>query len=59
MNALELSDNISLDNCHLDLEDRKSIATVLRQQAAEIDSLKDRLMLARQTLDIIDGWTKK
>ena len=30
-----------------------------RQQAAEIDSLKDRLMLAQQSLDIIDGWTKK
>jgi len=30
-----------------------------RQQAAEIEALKDKLQLARQSLDIIDGWTKK
>ena len=40
MNANELADNISLDNCHLDHTDRKSIATMLRQQQAEIEALK-------------------
>ena len=34
-------------------------ATMLRQQQAEIESLKDKLMLAKQSLEIMEGWTKK
>jgi hypothetical protein len=32
---------------------------MLRQQAAEIESLKDKLMLAKQSLAIVEGWVKK
>ena len=32
---------------------------MLRQQAVEIESLKDKLMLAKQSLEIVEGWTKK
>jgi hypothetical protein len=34
-------------------------AEMLRQQAKEIESLKDKLHLARQSLDIVDGWVGK
>ena len=34
-------------------------ATMLRQQQAEIEALKDKLMLAKQSLEIVEGWTKK
>ena len=30
----------------------------VRQQQAEIDSLKDKLNLANKSLEIIEGWTK-
>jgi hypothetical protein len=39
MNANELADNISLDNCHLSHADRKEIANMLREQAKELDAL--------------------
>jgi hypothetical protein len=32
---------------------------MLRQQAAEIESLKDKLMLTKQSLEIVEGWVKK
>ena len=32
---------------------------MLRQQQAEIESLKDKLMLVKQSLGIIEGWVKK
>jgi hypothetical protein len=32
---------------------------MLRQQQAEIESLKDKLMLAKQSLQIVEGWVKK
>ena len=44
MNANELADNISLDNCHLDYADRLSIATMLRQQQARNKLLTDVLI---------------
>ena len=34
-------------------------ATMLRQQQAEIEELKDKLMLAKQSLQIVEGWVKK
>ena len=33
-------------------------ATMLRQQQAEIEELKDKLMLAKQSLEIIEGYIK-
>ena len=33
-------------------------ATVLRLQQAEIESLKDKLMLVKQSLEIMEGWVK-
>jgi multidrug resistance efflux pump len=36
MNANELADNISLDNCRLDHADRKRIATMLRILAGQL-----------------------
>jgi len=33
--------------------------TMLRQQQAEIEALKDKLMLAKQSLEIVEGWIKK
>lgn len=32
---------------------------MLRQQAAEIELLKDKLMLAKQSLQIVESWVKK
>ena len=32
---------------------------MLRQQQAEIEELKDKLMLAKQSLQIVEGWVKK
>ena len=34
-------------------------ATMLRQQQAEIESLKDKLYLTKQSLDIVDSWIGK
>ena len=32
---------------------------MLRQQQIEIEALKDKLYLAKQSLDIVDGWIGK
>ena len=32
---------------------------MLRQQQNEIEALKDKLMLAKQSLEIVEGWIKK
>ena len=60
MNALELADELrkALNNNkkHSDL-DAKAII-MLRQQQAEIEELKDELMLAKQSLEIIKGYVK-
>jgi hypothetical protein len=34
-------------------------AEMIRQQQAEIESLKDKLMLVKQSLEIVEGWVKK
>ena len=33
-------------------------ARVIENQAKEIESLKDKVMLARQSLEIVEEWTK-
>jgi len=54
MNANELAE---------DLEGAKLVILrlndMLRQQQAEIEALKDKLMLAKQSLEIVEGWIKK
>jgi hypothetical protein len=55
MNANELADILEV----LPNMSALKAAAMLRQQQAEIDSLKDKLMLAKQSLDIITEWTKK
>lgn len=36
----------------------KWYSKTIDEQQAEIDSLKDKLMLAKQSLEIVEGWTK-
>jgi len=52
MNANELADKLEEMGLH-------GAATMLRQQQAEIEALKDKLMLAKQSLEIVEGWIKK
>jgi len=33
--------------------------SIIKQQQLEIEALKDKLMLAKQSLEIVEGWTKK
>ena len=33
--------------------------SIIKQQQLEIEALKDKLMLAKQSLEIVDEWTKK
>ena len=40
-------------------EDFDSICLENKRLQAEIDSLKDKLMLAKQSLEIVEGWIKK
>jgi hypothetical protein len=35
------------------------VIEMLCQQQVEIEALKDKLMLAKQSLEIVEGWTKK
>jgi len=37
----------------------KQAIEMLCQQQAEIEALKDKLMLAKQSLEIVEGWIKK
>ena len=39
--------------------DKWDLVTIIEKQQAEIESLKDKLMLAKQSLEIVEGWTKK
>jgi len=48
MNANELAHNIELNNCLLGYKDRKDIATMLRQQQAEIEALKVKILTDTQ-----------
>jgi len=58
MNANELADLLEVDSWYK-LVTREEIATMLRQQQAEIESLKDKLYLTKQSLDIVDSWIGK
>ena len=63
MNANELADGILAIEERIFLTKKEhqlfqNSATMLRQQQAEIDSLKDKLNLANKSLEIIEGWTK-
>ena len=58
MNANELANLLEVDSWYK-LVTREDIATMLRQQQAEIEALKDKLMLAKQSLEIVEGWIKK
>jgi len=58
MNAYELAEIIQ------HLENAKYVgaskaANMLRQQQAEIEALKDKLMLTKQSLEIVAGWVKE
>jgi len=37
----------------------KQAIEMLCEQQAEIEALKDKLMLAKQSLEIVEGWIKK
>ena len=61
MNANEIAEE--LESIHWLQDGGKSkpfqmYADFIRQQQAEIESLKDKLMLAKQSLEIVEGWTK-
>lgn len=61
MNALELIDDLekyyALKKQYPDTVEK--VVTMLRQQQTEIEALKDNLHLAKQSLEIIEGWIKK
>ena len=61
MNANELADKLmSSLTMEYDCDEyMKQAATMLRQQQAEIESLKDKLYLTKQSLDIVDSWIGK
>jgi hypothetical protein len=56
MNANDLADR--LEQFYTGTHITKA-AEVLRQQQAEIEMLKDKLYLAKQSLAIVDGWIGK
>ena len=64
MNANELADEVEMwgrDLLALNMKGGVPViegAKLLRQQQAEIEELKDKLMLAKQSLEIVEGWTK-
>jgi hypothetical protein len=59
MNANELADKQAFELGELSMLTRNETAAMLRQQQAEIESLKDKLMLVKQSLEIVEGWVKK
>ena len=64
MNANDLADEVEMwgrDLLALNMKGGVPViegAKLLRQQQAEIEELKDKLMLAKQSLEIVEGWTK-
>jgi len=61
MNANELADGILAIEERIFLTKKEhqlfqNSATMLRQQQAEIEALKDKLMLTKQSLEIVEGW---
>jgi len=64
MNANELADELDSISYDCTIEEWRaspvgSAAAMLRQQQAEIESLKDKLYLTKQSLDIVDSWIGK
>ena len=71
MNANELADGLAQMHIEKDVNGlfNKRIQNMLRQfglaesiikqQQLEIEALKDKLMLTKQSLEIVEGWTKK
>jgi hypothetical protein len=59
MTANELADKQAFELGELSMWTRNETAAMLRQQQAEIESLKDKLMLVKQSLEIVEGWVKK
>jgi len=64
MNANELADELDSISYDCTIEEWRaspvgSAAAMLRQQQAEIESLKDKLYLTKQSLDIVDSWIEK
>ena len=39
--------------------DKWDLVTIIEKQQAEIEALKDKLMLAKQSLEIVEGWIKE
>jgi len=60
MNANELADALQETEPYYSTDYKlfDNAATMLRQQQAEIEALKDKLMLAKQSLEIIKGYVK-
>ena len=61
MNANELADKLEDKDRLWNVDENLMIKTcaMLRQQQAEIESLKDKLYLTKQSLDIVDSWIGK
>ena len=61
MNANELADALQETEPYYSTDYKlfDQAATMLRQQQAEIESLKDKLYLTKQSLDIVDSWIGK
>ena len=61
MNANELADELdkSREESYTSENLVGKAATMLRQQQAEIEALKDKLYLTKQSLDIVDSWIGK
>ena len=58
MTANDIANMVEKEPYHTNLN-RIAIAHFVRQQQAEIEALKDKLMLTKQSLEIVEGWTKK
>ena len=61
MNAYELADALQETEPYYSTDYKlfDKAASMLRNQQAEIESLKDKLMLTKQSLEIIQEWVKK
>ena len=71
MNANEIADGLAQMHIEKDVNGlfNKRIQNMLRQfglaesiikqQQLEIEALKDKLMLSKQSLEIVEGWIKK
>jgi len=61
VNANELADKLEDKDRLWNVDENLMIKTcaMLRQQQAEIESLKDKLYLTKQSLDIVDSWIGK